>query len=288
MIAPVRRFAPLLVAAVLLPAPASAQLGGLIKKQVDKKVENKVVEATAEPPKFDNETLELTGERLDKLIKAREAARTFLEGPYGPEALRKQLEPIEERRSRMYDQRVKAINAWDARRMEIERCQADSLSERSDRKRADFERRMQSDPALLAKMMQLGQAYARAQQNNDAAEMLRIQKEMLGPQGPSAQDSAEVMRVCGDSKRVPPDVAEYLTLDQQVQRLQSEITKAEQLAWENQTKNTDMNQRQLAIACDRIKMYLERLKKKMAQTGMSPLELEELQKRADKLEKLCP
>lgn len=287
MIASTRRLAPLLAVALLLPVPASAQLGGLIKKQVDKKVDKKVEEASAEPPKFDNETLELTPERLDKLIKGKEAVRAFAEGPNGPEGLRQKLAPIDERRTKLYEKLVDKINKWDARRMEIERCVADSLSERGDKKRAEFERRMQSDPAMLQKMMQLGVRMAQAQQKGDAAEMQRIQKELLGDQAPSASDSAEVKRKCGDPTP-PPDVAEYLSLDQAVKQLEQAISKAEQTVRDMESTETGMNNRQLAIACDRIRAALERLKKKMAEVGMSPVEWQALKERADKLEKLCP
>lgn len=287
MVSSTRRSALLTLGCLLAPIASHAQFGSVIRRQIDKQTDKKVEEATAQPPKFDNETLELTGERLDKLIRGKEAARAIAAGPNGPEALRTKLSQLEEQRNKLAEKLGDKVEMWEQRKMEAESCVRDSLQERTDRKRAALEQGFQmTDPVMRQRLTELSLKLAQAQQKGDAREVDRLTKEFQAMGAPTAKDSAEVKRVCGDPVP-PPGVAELRSLDQAVEELKLQITKAEKLVSDTETRESGMNQRQLAIACERIKEALQRLKKKMAEVGMTPVEWQALKERAEKLEALC-
>lgn len=81
-------------AAMLLPAPADAQIGGFIKRRVENAVANKVLgegsERRAPAPKFDEQVLEITGARLDQLLRGVEAEEAALKSAREAEARAKQ------------------------------------------------------------------------------------------------------------------------------------------------------------------------------------------------------
>ena len=57
----------------LAPQPATAQLGGLVKKAAKKAVENAIPFTPKEAPEFNDRVLEITADRLDRLMKGFEA-----------------------------------------------------------------------------------------------------------------------------------------------------------------------------------------------------------------------
>ena len=77
---------------------AHAQVGGLIKKKLDKATGKDPAEQAVDAPVvFDKVTLEITQERIEKLTAAKLAVRKFLEGPTGPAAYEKQFAALDAR-----------------------------------------------------------------------------------------------------------------------------------------------------------------------------------------------
>ena len=145
----------LAVAAVTPCREAGAQIGGLIKRKVGQAAAGEAATAASvgEPVAFNDELLELTPERLERIGAGKAAARKIAEGPNGPAAIRKRLEEVDARQAELYSKHVDEINAWDQARMDAERCRDSVLTEVHDSKRtqtgAEFMQRY-SSPAVKA------------------------------------------------------------------------------------------------------------------------------------------
>ncbi|MBA3890402.1 MAG: hypothetical protein H0X64_07720, partial [Gemmatimonadaceae bacterium] len=74
--------------ATAVPASAGAQIGGFIKKKVGDKVADRVDKALGDPaaggPKFSQNVLEITGDRIDQLIRGVDAESAAREAAMAP------------------------------------------------------------------------------------------------------------------------------------------------------------------------------------------------------------
>ncbi len=264
-------------AAVTLTAtPAYGQLGNLVKKRLPKG-------ATAEAgaPEFNDVTLEITQERIDKLLAAKQAAKRYATGPDGPATLQAKIDPLDDRQTAIYSKQVNAINGWDERRRDVENCRADAYTVIRDSRQPTMQN--------MQKMQQIGLAMAAAQQKGDTAEMRRLLDQLKGDREPTSADTAAVIKKCGDSTP-PPIVKEWLGLKDQIDGLRNQLSKSE--AEVDRIENTSgLNARQRAVSCERIKMFIEQLKKKQAWAGFSDAEIKAMQNREQAikdLDALCP
>jgi FtsZ-binding cell division protein ZapB len=267
--------------ASFLPRTAHSQLGNLIKKQVEKKAPQDP--GAQGPPVFDAVTLEITPERIDKLLEAKRAARRIADGPTGPNALREKAGALDERQAMLYTKYGKEIEVWDEKRRTVENCRDSSLSAIKDSKRP-------TQAQDMMKYQQLALAMAMAQQKGDTAEVRRLTEQFQKGQEPSAADSAAVLRRCGDPSP-PAVVKEWMALKGQVEALQNQAQNAEAEVERTETQASGMNTRQRAVFCERIKALVARLKAKQATAGFSDAEVEAARKRdiaIKDLEALCP
>ena len=286
MILPARRAVLALWATVFLgfPQPAHSQLGNLIKKKVEKASGQPAAQAGAEPVVFNDVVLELTVERIDKLLEAKRAGKLIADGPNGPAALREKMDALDVRQATLYDKYGKEIGAYDERRRAVANCRDSAYSALQDRNSPE------RNPALMQKMMQLGQTMAMAQARGDTASFRKVMAEMEHLKDPTAADSAAVIRHCGDA--TPTGVVkEWMTLKDQVEDFQKRIQNSEQAIETTESTTSGMNARQRGMACERIKRLIAQLKQKQAWTGFSDREIEAFNKREQAikdLEELCP
>jgi hypothetical protein len=286
------RVAGLLTVLVVFVAPAHAQgLGGLIKKKVDKATgNNPAQQAAVAPPVFDNVTLEITQERIQKLTAAKQAVRQFAEGPTGPAAYEKQIQPLDNRQVAIYQKQVDAINAWDQKRRDYENCVDSVLGAISQRKQSQFQSQMLSDPASMQKMMQLSQQMMAAQQKGDTAAIRKITEQIDRMKAPTKADSAEAEKHCS-YPTPPPLVKEWVGLKRQIDSLNNLKQDAENKQAKIEEPISGMNPRQSAMFCERIKQYVQQLKQKKQHVGFSDDEvkrLANLEQAIRDLEALCP
>jgi hypothetical protein len=288
--------APRILAGILLPglllgatpALAHAQIGGLIKKKIEK-VSSKDAVAQSNDVKFDNETLELTPERIAKVVAGERAAKEIAEGPDGPAAIEKKIAPLDERQTAIYLKHVDEINGWDNTRMDFERCRDDSMGAVKDRLGQQFEARMRSDPDFRMKLAQLAMNLRAAQQKGDSATAQRLEKELENMRAPTKADSAAVDKLCGGPPPMPALVAEYFDLMRQLKALKDQLPQAEARIQIAKEKESGMTQRQLAISCERIKMFREALEKKVKKpAGYTDQEREALEQAIKDLKEICP
>lgn len=179
----------LLAAAVVLAAPAQAQLGALrraAERRVEQKAEDRVQAANLIEPVFDNTTLEITPQRLDRYL----AAMMTVKAQRG--ANRQRYEAMQTQRSALMDSANAAGN--DRERQAYERadntygqCRQEvrSAAEAEQEKKAEaLQQRMQRDPIgaqsdpQVKQMMGLVQEMGAAQQRGDTAALRSAQERM--------------------------------------------------------------------------------------------------------------
>ena len=261
------------------PEPVHSQLGGLINKRLPKGVEQDQTQA----PAFDDVTLEITTERIEKLLAAKQAAKRLADAPTGPAALREKANQLDERQGNLYSRYIKEIQAWDEKKRAVENCRDSSLSVITESKKATAMQDMQ-------KMQQLALAVAMAQQKGDTAEVRRLSEQYQKGQQPTAADSAAVFRRCGDPAALGV-VKEWADLKDQIDRFRSQADQAEAQIDKTETTTSGMSARQRAVSCERIKKFVEQLRKKQKWAGFSDAEIKAMQAREQAikdLEALCP
>jgi hypothetical protein len=273
----------LLAVAGLVPGrEASAQLGGLIKRGAGQAASAAVPAppSVGEPVAFDDVVLELTSERLAKIAAGKAAARKIAEGRDGPAAIRKRIDPLDERQMAIYSKHVEEINAWDEKRRDAERCRDSVLTEVQDRKRT------QTGAEFLQRYQEIGMQMAVAQQKGDTVEIQRLTARMKSMQEPTRADTLAAERSCG-APAPPKVVQEWLDLKSELEALQEQLAQAEQAVRDAEERESGMNHRQLAIACERIKMYIDRAEAKQRQQGFTQAELDALGQARAELKRIC-
>jgi hypothetical protein len=283
------RAVPAVAALVLFALPAHAQLGAL-KKKLDKATGKEEPQQAAQPVVFDQVTLEITQERIEKLTAAKRAVRKFLEGPTGPAAYEKQFAALDARQTAIYEKQVDNINAWDEKRQDYERCLDSAFGAIRDRRNSQSMSQPMSDPAAMRKAMEWGQALAAAQQKGDTAAVRKLTEQLGGLKAPTRADSAEAAKHCVYPTQ-PPLVKEYLGLKGQLDALGNLRQEAESQAGKMEKTMSGMDSRQGAVFCERIKQYVQQLKEKKKHVGFSDDEvkrLASLEQAIKDLEALCP
>lgn len=119
-------------AVLLIPTPADAQLGGFIKRRVADRIADKALgegsERRAPAPKFDDTVLEITGPRLDQLLRGVDAEGPALASARQAEAQSRQQGQARkaqyEAEMREYDRKSKE---YDAAANKYMQCQMASL-----------------------------------------------------------------------------------------------------------------------------------------------------------------
>ncbi len=261
-------------AAVIPGSAAQAQLGGLIKKKVTQATAPK---STGEAVAFNDVILELTPERIGKVAAGKQAGNRLANGPV---AARKKLEALEDRQSKLYERHVDAINGYDEKRRDQERCRDSILVEVKDGLN------MSASAEIRQKMTQLAFRMAQAQQRGDSAEIRQIAEELRRLHEPSAADTARAVRACPLGPK-PPPVQEWEGVTAEVEKTKKELEAAEQAIADAEEAASGMNRRQLAMACERILLYLQRAQANQKQSGFTTTELEALEQAIREVQGLC-
>ncbi len=171
---------------VLSAVPAQAQLGGIMRRSVERRVGQKVDDqaniAMLIDPKFDQTTLELTAARLDTYTAAMEKRKE------SAKADRAKADAIRERASALRDsaqkvERPKDAQAYDAASQRYGDCRgqvAQAMEQSSEARMQQIATQMQANPMAAQKdpkvkeMMSIVQQLGAAQQKGDAAEVQRL------------------------------------------------------------------------------------------------------------------
>lgn len=276
-----------LALALALPRSAEAQLGGLIKKKVNQATAGPMV---GEPVKFDNVVLEITPDRINKLIAAKRVSKQFAEGPNGPQAYEAKVQSVDARQAAIYSKEVNNINALEARRADRERCLDSAFSELKDKARARTTPQSLNDPQMQ-KFMQLGQQMAMAQARGDTATVNKIIAQLEKLKEPTKADSLAAWKACGPLPATPAIIQQWLDLKAQLDTLGKQKAAAEDSVRAMEKRISGMDERQSAVFCERIKAYIAQLKTKQKGLAFTDDELKVMANLAQAikdLEALCP
>lgn len=206
-----------LLAASVLAAPAHAQLGGLrraVERRVEQKAEDRTQAAMLVEPTFDNTTIEITAERLDRYQAAMERMKAQRA------ANRQRYDQMQVQRNALADssRMVKndreesaygrATDTWD-------QCASHAREERDKAAEAQSQAmvaRFQSNPMgaqndpKVKQMMAAMQEMAAAQQRGDAAAVQRIQERIANLMGATTDSNVvnrEIRTKCGPKPAKP-------------------------------------------------------------------------------------
>jgi hypothetical protein len=250
-----------------LPGPAGALLAFLLVVAPWTALHAQVSQSasTGEAVAFNDVILELTPERVGKVIAGKKEAKRLADGPDGPAAIRNRLDALDARQAKIYEKQVDAINVWDVKRQDAERCRDSVYVIIKDQLNLDT-------PEYLQKMTQLALRYAQAQQSGDSAEMRRVQAEIKRAGEPSPADSAKAVQGC-QLPPPPPAVQEWAAIKAEMEKVQQELDRSQQAVTAAEERTSGMNHRQLGMACERIGLYLGRAEAKQKQAGFTSAEL---------------
>ena len=242
--------------ALLLAAPsARAGIGDLMKKAQDKvakEAQKKAVDEKPCPaPEFDAVTVELTNDRIKRILAAFEAAGA---AGAGRPALVDKLNKLNEEHYKLEEKHGEAIRETQRKRGDIETCYHDGYHEASDRKMKEYAERALTDPALLAKYTELAKGNEAAMKGDTA-----MQKRILGGMYeeilPSREDSAQVRKNCGP---LPPKSAaekQMEALDVQIRTVQDTIAVVDERVAMAQAEKGGLDPQQWAMALERLQAY---------------------------------
>ncbi len=187
----------------LSAVPAQAQLGGIMRRSVERRVGQKVDDqaniAMLSDPKFDQTTLELTAARLDTYTAAMEKRKETAK------ADRAKADALRERASALRDsadkvQRPKEEDAYQAATRRYDDCRdqvEQALEKASEASAQRLVTQMQTNPTAAQKdpkikeLMTIMQQLSAAQQKGDAAEVQRLTARYQGLFG-QVTDSAAI------------------------------------------------------------------------------------------------
>ncbi len=278
-----------LSALVGVPRSTPAQFGGLIKKKIATAAagQAQAVKPAGENVAFDNITLELTTDRLDKVIAGKQAGRKLAEGPNGVNAVREKKDALDEQLRQLRDKNGKVFDAWDTRKSAISSCRDSVLSARQEKIAESFQVNAMNNPELLQKMSELGMATQKAMAKGDTALARKLTLQTAAMMEPTRADSLAADRKCGSTKDAPAVVAQATSLQEQIDQLENQVRAAEVATSKAELKESGLTEKQLAMACERIQYYMERLAAKARQAGFTAAELDALKQREADLKGLC-
>jgi hypothetical protein len=285
------------VAAIGIPATASAQLGGLVKKARDKVVENKVEKQIEKrtpdggaAPKFDDVTVELSAERLAQVIRGMTAGRAALAGR---ETLVTRRDAAMQQSGELSDKNNKLISTYTDKRYENERCRNDAMNASRDKRQAvvdketkEWQAKAMSDPAFREKAVAIAQKAGEAQARGDTAAVRKLMAEMGVKADDPKPDTIAADKACGRPPAKPQVLVQIDSLDGIAKELSEQIRKKEEKASATEVTESGLSDRQFFMARERIEMYLSSVKYKSKPSGFSAVELEALGARQADLEKV--
>ncbi|HEU4724948.1 MAG TPA: hypothetical protein VFU59_06565 [Candidatus Eisenbacteria bacterium] len=291
---------PLVVVAILGCALASAPpayaipgVGGLAKKAKEKAAKAAGVkdEAAGEQVKgdtnveFNDEVLELTGDRIDRVIQTFQSA---VDASAGRSELVDKLNKTSEERSSLWEKDGEKVMEIRQKRDEVEGCYHEGYQEAQERATQEYtQKAMGSDPALLQKFTRIAQEYNAASAKGDSAAMKAAHAELISFAVASKEDSIAVRKKCGPLPPPLPAEGKLDALDKQMESLSNQIRKIDEKVSEAQAKQGGMDRKQFGMAAERIQMYVAWRQMKSysrsATRGFTNEEIEAMEKRLEKL-----
>ena len=226
----------------LAAVPAQAQLGGLMKRAVEKRVGQKVDDqaniAMLVDPVFDETTVELTSARLQAYAAAAEKKKaTAAADRAKASTMRDHISALQD--SARAVQRPKEEDAYEQSTRRYEACRdgvREALDEAAEARIAQTAAQMQANPIAaqndpkMKEMMKLVQQIGAAQQKGDAAEVQRLTQRyqaMFNQVTDSAAIDKAAASKCGARPTKPQSMVRAAAYYSQANAEQKEVDKLE-------------------------------------------------------------
>ena len=285
----VRRGAQALAIALMLALavpPVTAGLRDKIKSVKDKAIPGggqKPGGSTSSPglpPAFDDRTLELTGARLDQMLKGLKAAAAITTDRAAMVArrdrLQREMEVLQEKHG-------EKLGEYVSQRDDARQCLREGVEEG---RRKRFEAMMQrgmADPNSLRPIAELTARLNQAQIKGDSVAIRKAQAEMDKINAPTREDTLFAQKECGPGPapfapaiRFEAAQAEYGTVYEQIRGVDFKAKSV-------RSEASGLTEDQVAIAVDRTILYLAAMKAGGTPSGFTDTELQALAARKDAL-----
>lgn len=273
-------------ASSLAVAPAAAGIRDMVKSAKDKagqKTGGKSAQTPASPeavPVFDDRVLELTDARLDKLLAGFKAAAAFTADL--PRLVARQ-EALNDELRKLNNTHEKAFNEYVEKRNAHKSCMREKLNEIREKRYKDMIQQGMANPAQMQKMAQLSVRFSEAQMKGDTAAVRTLTAEMEAMQGFTPEDSLAARKKCGAPTPPPPAFVRMEAAQSELGTVDEGIRTKNMKVREVQLDASDLTEAQMAIAIDRIYVFLAAAREKRDPQGFSPIELKALVAHKDAL-----
>jgi hypothetical protein len=278
------------IACLILASPADARIGGLIKKVKDKAAKAQGQKAEPEAAadegrvEYDDLVIELTNDRIQRILAAFEGARG---AGAGRPTLVEKLNKANDERSAFAEKHWEAIQALRMKRSDVEVCYHDRYEEAQGRRKLEYTQKALTDPAIREKFARVAQENNAAAARGDSAALERATQAFQELTALTREDSLKVRQSCGP---IPPHTAEEDRLDamdQNIAALNEQIRKVDENVAEAQARQGGLNQGQWGMALERIRNYIawrqSKSSMKSATRFFSAAEIEAMEKYLEKL-----
>ncbi len=286
---PARLLAAIVMLAAVPGFAGSPAFGGI--RDMVKSAKGKAAQAAAQKPanqagkagrdvEFDDTVRELAGDLLDKLIACRKAAEATTKGR---PALVERRDAIPREINELSGKHGGAIFENANKRGEVDNCMGMALQEIKDRKVQEEQQRILANPASAEKLLKLSAAMNDAQLKGDTATVNRIMKEVDALYAPTHADTLVAEKKCGPMPALHPAKVKIDALEKELAEIDQKIRDMDKKALKIQVEKCGMTEGQIAMAWERIELYLQRLKHNQEPSGFSSTELKALAERKDAL-----
>jgi rubrerythrin len=234
---------------------------------------------------FDDLVVELTGERLERIIATFKSAQA---AGAGRPPLVEKLNRVQDERGKHMDKHGDAIQKIREKRDAVEVCRHDGLNQMMSQKMQEYSQKALTDPTIREKFTKIAQRYNAAAIGGDSAATKSAQDAMLAVIMPTHDDTLNVYKQCDPLPPPLPSEVKLDQYDQQVASLSEQIRKIDEQVAEKQAEQGGMSSEQFGMAAERIQMYLSWRQSasysKSATRGFSSEEIEELEKHLAELQ----
>ncbi|HET9327880.1 MAG TPA: hypothetical protein VFQ05_14025 [Candidatus Eisenbacteria bacterium] len=256
-----RHIAAMMLMGVVFASPTEAGIGDLMKKAKDtatKATGQKATAPAAAPAEgakvvYDDVTLELTEERLDRVIATLEKSRAAGSGRAEKAA---KLDQLHADREAIWEKNGDKIEATRNKRGDVEVCYTDGYQKITEQRMEEYRQKALTDPAIREKFTKAAQEYNAAAAAGDSTAIAKLHQVLQGEVLPTREDSAAVRKQCGP---LPPKSAaesQVEQLDKQIAAVQEEIRTIDKKVADAQAEANGMTPQQWAMALERIQMYM--------------------------------
>ncbi len=229
--------------------------------------------AAGQNVEFTDVLLELTDERLDKILA----------GVHAAEATNKEHAVLVARKQRLLQEEAdlldkygEAINAAQLKHDAAETCFEEELHERANKRSDEIGKRAMSDPALRQKYIEMGQRMGMAHATGDSVALSKVQAEMLSLLAPTREDSLAASKKCGPVPPLHPQAARLGGVREESGSIDASLRENEDQGNKLMSGGSGLTQEQFGMARERIEMYLASIRNQETPTGFTSNELSSL------------